>query len=210
MKPLSKLNTWAAKPPSDWHAPDTIPPALSPVWKVPPLPIPGWLPIRGYLSFSEHCPCCSKSFLPCSSISAMPDCLHLSPSSWLMNPLRCRELDARSSSQLHCCYTFPRAPTTGSKITVLKMPLVWSSTATVIPLKVPTFAFSMGDTWDASQLKFHAVWSFVCYEITHSFPVGTLQLSCSSFSPVKVSLYWKHPLPFFADRLYCSPAAWGV
>lgn len=93
----SKLNTWAAKPPSDWQVPDTIPPALSPFWKVP-VPMAGWLPIRGYLSFSEHYPCCCKSFLSCSSISAMPDCLHLSPSSWLRNPLRCRELDARISS----------------------------------------------------------------------------------------------------------------
>lgn len=176
MKPLSKL-TWAAKPPSDWHAPDTIPPALSPVWKVPPLPIPGWLPISGYLPFSEHCPCCCKSFLPCSSISAMPDCLHLSPSSWLMNPLRCRELDARSSSQLHCCYTFPRAPTTGSKITALKMPLVWSSTATVIPLKVPAFAFFKGGYLRCLSAEISCSLVF-CVLWDHSFPVGTLQLSC--------------------------------
>lgn len=67
-----------------------------------------------------------------------------------------------------------------------------------------------GGYWGASQLKFHIVWSFVCCEITHSFPVGTLKFSCSSFSPVNVSLYWKDPLPFFADPLYCSPAAWGV
>lgn len=34
VKPLPKLNTWAAKPPGDWQAPDIIPPGLSPVWKL--------------------------------------------------------------------------------------------------------------------------------------------------------------------------------
>lgn len=77
-------------------------------------------------------------------------------------------------------------------------------------LKNARICFLISDTWGASQLKFHTVWSFVCCEITHSFPVGTLKLSCSSFSPVNVSLYCKEPLPFFADPLYCSPAAWGV
>lgn len=210
VKPLSKLNTRAAKPPSDWQDPDTIPLALSPVWKVPPLPIPGWLPIRGYLSFSEHCPCCCKSFLPCSSVSAMPNCLHLSPSSWLRNPLRRRALDARRSS--HNSAVVIHFPDTNNwkQDNWAQDPFGLIQYSYSYTLTSAHISFLMGGTWGASQLKFHTVWSFVCCQITYSFPVGTLQLSCSSFSPVKVCLYWKDPLPFFAVPLYCSPAAWGV
>lgn len=194
-----KVSTWTAKLPRNCQVPDAILPALSPVWKLPPHAIPGWLPISGYLSLSKHYP----SVL-CQTVSTC----HLLPGwgiswdaeSWMLKEALTTALSLNISK---CTNNWKKDKWAQDPFGLIQHSYSYTFTSAFI-------CFLAGYTSRDSQLKFHTVWSFVCYDITCSVPVGTLQLSCSNFSHVKVSLYWKYPLPFFADPLYCSPAAWEV
>lgn len=157
----SKVSTWTAKLPRDWQVADTIPSILSPVWKLPLLPFLGSLPTSDYLSFSEHYPS-----LLCQTVSTC----RLLPvwripwdaESWMLKEALTTALSLNTAQG-----TNNRKQDNWAQDSFGLIQYSYSYTLTG-----GCVCFLARYTSHDSQMKFHTVWSFVCYEITCSVPVG--------------------------------------